>query len=266
MFTRLDVLQERVGHKFADLTLLYEALTHRSALMELSAAGQGRQAELPWNERLEFLGDSVLGLCVSQKLMQKGEGLAEGELSRIRASLVNEESLAEIARSLELGTFLILGKGAEQSGARGRDSLLADALEATIGAVFLDAGFEAADAVVGYLLAEAFAGDPRLLVHADFKTMLQELTQDKCRKTPVYEVVLERGPDHEKVFEVAVTLAGRELGRGTGPSKKRASQEAARRALDGLAEKGPAGQNPREPRSPSVSEVSDNARKGARTL
>jgi ribonuclease-3 len=225
------VLQERVGHRFADLTLLYEALTHRSALMELSV---DVPLDLPWNERLEFLGDAVVGLCISRRIMGPKGGelrLAEGELSRIRAALVNEESLALLARRLELGRYLVMGKGAALSGGRDRDSLLADALEALIGAVFMDGGFERADAVVGGLVDDMLAGDLRLLVQTDYKTMLQELTQDRLRLTPSYEVTTETGPDHDKIFEVKVLVAGKELGRGRGASKKRASQEAARHAI-----------------------------------
>lgn len=253
IFTRLDVLQERVGHTFADLALLYEALTHRSALMELSSASlQGsnlaaakvvgaqsgaypsppHSLDLPWNERLEFLGDAVLSLAVSQRLMRRSEDLAEGDLSRIRAALVNEESLAEVARSLELGKFLVMGKGAVQSGGRNRDSLLADGLEALIGAVFVDAGFTAADLVVGRLLKTDLTGDLTSLVQTDFKTMLQELTQEKLKLTPTYLVVAEAGPDHAKLFTVQVMISGRSLGQGQGASKKRASQEAARHAIE----------------------------------
>lgn len=190
--------------------------------------------DLPWNERLEFLGDAVLGLAVSRRLMERGEGLAEGELSRVRAALVNEESLAELARALEVGKTLVMGKGAALSGGRGRDSLLADALEAVIGAVFVDGGFAAADAVVGRIFAETLAGDLRLLVQLDYKTMLQELTQDRLKVTPTYEVMTETGPDHDKIFAVRVLVAGEERGRGSGASKKRASQDAARQALEAL--------------------------------
>lgn len=203
-----------------------------------AAAGGGQALDLPWNERLEFLGDAVLGLAVSRRLMERGEELAEGDLSRIRAALVNEESLAELARELDIGSYLVLGKGAAQSGGRGRDSLLADALEALVGAVFVDGGFDAADRLVGRIFAAALAGELRLLVQTDFKTMLQELTQDKLKTTPTYEVAMENGPDHDKVFEVRVLLDGRELGRGKGASKKRASQVAARHALDQLMTQG----------------------------
>jgi ribonuclease-3 len=194
---------------------------------------QGLQdAGLRWNERLEFLGDTVLSLAVSHKLMERKERFDEGELSRIRASLVNEETLAEIARDIGLGECLLLGKGEENSDGRKRDSLLADALEALLGAAFLDKGFDRASELVGQLFFSKLESDVQLLVQMDFKTMLQEVTQDKMRVTPEYEVVGETGPDHDKEFEVVVLLSGEERGRGRGASKKRASQAAAREALD----------------------------------
>jgi ribonuclease-3 len=200
--------------------------------MELSA--EPFAAELPWNERLEFLGDSVLGLAVSRRLMAYEERFAEGELSRIRAAVVNEESLADAARRVELASCMLLGKGAVRTGALERDSLLADGLEALLGAVFVDGGFDAADHTVGRLFDKALDGDPQLLVQTDFKTMLQELTQERLRVTPTYEVTAESGPDHDKKFEVRVMIAGQEMGRGAGASKKRASQAAARMAIEKL--------------------------------
>lgn len=210
------------------MTLLFEALIHRSALVELSS-GQGA-LDLPWNERLEFLGDAVLGLCVSRRLMERNLGLAEGELSKIRAAVVNEESLAEIARGLKLGSFIALGKGAAQGGGRERDSLLADALEAVIGAVFSDAGYVAADQLVGQLVDPILSDDLSHLIRTDFKTALQELTQERLKVTPTYEVIEANGPDHAKVFTVRVLIGSKEMGRGQGASKKRASQVAAHNA------------------------------------
>ncbi len=211
--------------------------------MELSAAAPRRgasakkkspsdlPASLPWNERLEFLGDAVLGLSISQRLMERGNKLAEGDLSRLRAMLVNEENLADQARNLQLGKFLIMGKGTTQTGGRNRDSLLADALEALIGAVFVDGGFAAADALVGRIFADQLTGDLAQYKRSDYKTQLQELTQAHNKQTPVYEVAQETGPDHAKVFEVRCIVSGHELGRGRGASKKRASQEAAKLAI-----------------------------------
>lgn len=233
VYQRLDGLQERIGHRFKAPHLLFEALTHRSALTELGG-DRTLYAGLPWNERLEFLGDSVLGLAITRRLMESSEVHAEGELSRMRAALVNEESLAEVARRIGLGDCLLLGRGAEASGGRGRDSLLADALEALIGAVFNDGGFPAADTVVGCLFSDSFGARLQALAQSDFKTMLQEFTQERMRMTPRYDVVREFGPDHDKQFEVVVVLGEKELGRGVGASKKRASQVAAREAFDNL--------------------------------
>lgn len=233
VFARLPVLLESLGFAFNDPMLLWQALTHRSALMEFSVGEP--ELHLPWNERLEFLGDAVLGLAVARRLMERTEEFAEGELSRIRASLVNEASLAGVARTLDLGSFLIMGRGATMGGGRDRESILADAVESLIGAVFSDGGFLAADALVGRLFAGVFSLDG-LAAHSqtDYKTMLQELTQDSLRVTPTYDVVSASGPDHEKRFEVRVMVGDKELGRGGGASKKRASQEAARAALDKL--------------------------------
>ncbi len=237
-FARLDELERRLGYVFRDRELLFEALTHRSALMEFSAEQDPDLADLPWNERLEFLGDAVLGLSVAARLMVRAEQFSEGELSRLRASLVNEESLARVAKVVDLGTCLAMGRGAAQGGGRERASILADAMEAVIGAVFSDAGFAAADALVERLFAEVFpelsnASEAELsaLRSPDYKTMLQELMQEAMKITPTYDMVSSSGPDHEKRFEVRVMVGERELGRGGGASKKRASQEAARVAL-----------------------------------
>ena len=194
--------------------------------------------ELPWNERLEFLGDAVLGLAVSRRLMERTEEFAEGELSRLRAGLVNEAALAALARRIGLGPFLIMGRGAELGLGRERDSILADAVEALIGAVFRDAGFAAADQAVGRLFGATLSDDGEGaligLGDADYKTMLQEIVQEELKVTPTYAVVAASGPDHEKRFEVRVMIGERELGRGAGASKKRASQDAARVALGTL--------------------------------
>lgn len=232
VFSRLGELSSRLGVAFKDERLLWEALTHRSALMEFASGDPDTLPRLPWNERLEFLGDAVLGLAVARRLMERTEAFAEGELSRIRASLVNETALADVARSLELGDFMIMGRGAAMGGGRDRSSILADAVEALIGAVFTDQGFEAADTLVGRLFEGVFELDGLATrSQTDYKTMLQELVQDSVRVTPTYDVVSSSGPDHDKRFEVRVMIGDREVGRGGGASKKRASQEAARAAL-----------------------------------
>jgi dsRNA-specific ribonuclease len=162
--------------------------------------------------------------------MERNLGLAEGDLSKIRAAVVNEESLADMARSLELGNFIVLGKGAAQGGGRERDSLLADGIEAVIGAVFSDAGYFAADKLVGQLVDPILSDDLSHLIRTDFKTALQELTQERLKVTPTYEVIEANGPDHAKVFTVRVLIGSKEMGRGQGASKKRASQVAAHNA------------------------------------
>ncbi len=233
VFKTLGGFQERLGYRFKDLHLLYEALTHRTAVTELSSfAPSGGEYGIPWNERLEFLGDTVLGLSVSHRLMVRPECFSEGELSRIRASLVNEASLAETATDLGLGDSIVLGKGEERSGARDRQSLLADAMEAVFGAIFSDSGYQEADAVIGKLFHKRLTSDVLLLVQTDYKTMLQEVTQEKLKVTPQYDVTNESGPDHSKVFEVTVKVNGETKGSGSGVSKKRASQAAARVALE----------------------------------
>lgn len=230
-------LEAKLGYSFARLENLYEALTHRSSLQELECCDEF--SALPWNERLEFLGDSVLGLSVSKRLMTKQDRFAEGELSRIRAAVVNEEALAVIAREIDLGRYLLLGKGARNSGIKYQDSILADALEAVIGAVFQDGGFEAADALVQRLMGERLSGDVRHLVQTDFKTALQEMSQDKLKSTPEYRVVSETGLAHKKKFVVMVSIAGTEYATGSGTSKKRASQEAARAAMEQILRRSP---------------------------
>lgn len=198
-------------------------------------AGASRTASsakgLPWNERLEFLGDAVLGLVISTALMVRQELFAEGDLSRIRASLVNEESLAGVAQEIELGGCMLLGKGELRNASEVRRSLLADALEALIGAVYEDGGFEQAGRVVNRLFASRLVGTLSPLLQRDYKTMLQEFTQEKFQVVPTYRVVQETGPDHAKEFLVEVDVNGKVKGRGVGDSKKRASQWAAKEAL-----------------------------------
>lgn len=183
------------------------------------------------NERLEYLGDAVVDLVVGDRLMQCLPDAREGTLSKLRALVVSEASLAGVAGALGLGQFLSLGRGEEQTGGRAKPSLLADAFEAVIGAVYRDGGFDAANQLalrlLGQLVADAVSGR----LKPDHKTRLQEFAQGKLRQMPHYEVVDERGPDHEKEFEVAVSIAGQEIARACGHSKKEAEREAAGRAL-----------------------------------
>ena len=215
-------LEAGLGHRFARPERLAMAVTHRSV---------GNDA--PNNETLEFLGDAVLSLAMSDLLMGQFPDAREGELSKIRASLVNAEVLARKARDLQLGSWLRLGRGEEKSGGRDKSSILASCYEALLGAVYVDAGYEAARRVV----FEQFAGDvdAHLTVGLrDYKTQLQELTQRMFRETPAYTLVEESGPDHDKHFVVELTIANRTWGRGEGRSKKSAEQAAAREALDAV--------------------------------
>jgi len=219
---KLDSLQEQLGHRFQDPRLLEQALTHRSH-------------STPHNERLEFLGDGVLNCIVAAELYTRFPGLKEGELSRLRASLVREERLHEIAARLALGDFLRLGDGELKSGGFRRPSILADALEALIGGVFLDGGFESAREVVLRVYRPMLdsAGPPA--VGKDPKTQLQEWLQSRRYALPRYSVVATRGAAHEQRFEVECLVRELDLRTvGTGTSRRLAEQEAARAAYDQL--------------------------------
>ena len=213
--SRPAALEKRLGHRFADPRLLEQALTHRS-----------RGAEN--YERLEFLGDGVLGCAVADELYARFPQLSEGKLTRLRASLVREEALEEVAKALGIGEHLRLGEGELAAGPEPRPSILADAVEAVIGAVFLDGGYETARAVVGRHLGERLAQGT---VEIDFKTRLQELTQAKRRVAPAYRTVEVTGPDHARVYRAVVEVEGEQLGSGEGPSRKSAEQAAASEAL-----------------------------------
>jgi ribonuclease-3 len=220
-----DDLERRIGYHFRDRTLLAAALTHRSF------ANESHAAPIPDNERLEFLGDAVLDLVVGHVLFVTHETAAEGELSRLRAELVSSACLARLARALALGDCLRLGRGEARSGGRDKESLLADTLEAVIGAVFIDAGYTAAAAVIGDIFKPCLL-DLATLPGQDYKTRLQELLQARQCPLPVYVLVATHGPDHQRRYQVDVLVAGISTGRGEGPTKKRAEQAAARQALE----------------------------------
>ena len=215
----------RLGHSFADPSLLELALTHRSWCAE----NDGYES----NERLEFLGDAVLGLAVTRHVYRAMPELAEGELAKIRASVVSSATLAEIARELDIGAHLLFGKGEATSGGADKDSILADSMEAVLGAVYLDGGFEAAEALVLSTLEERIADSADGPGGNDFKTILQELVVQNFAGLPTYEVVAE-GPDHEKRFKAIVYVSGQIRGRGAGRSKKSAEQAAAQQACAAL--------------------------------
>ena len=228
----LDRFAKRLGHRFQHPELLEQALTHKSVPFEVD--GKLR----PNNERLEFLGDAVLDLLVSELLMERFPDLDEGGLSKFRASLVNEARLSRIAARLDLGCFLRLGRGEEMTGGREKPSLLADALEAVIAALYLDSrsegGVEKTAQVVEQLFDEELPKESSAFISRDYKSELQELAQKLLSTLCLYELVGAEGPDHEKEFEMAVLINNREYGRGKGTSKKEASQAAARTALTQL--------------------------------
>lgn len=227
----LSSLEDRLAYRFRQPALLAEALRHSSLVNEQAESGPA----LKDNQRLEFLGDAVLNLVVSDLLMAGFPAWREGELSRMRAQLVNETQLAAIARQLKIGLHLQLGKGELQNHGREKNSILADALEAVIAAVYLDGGFAPASTLVrGFFsaLLQSPAEDP---LSGDFKSRLQEMAQQHQKITPTYEVIAERGPDHDKTFIARVTI-GAFQATGRGKSKKSAEQAAARNALDQLGE------------------------------
>lgn len=219
-----SVLEERLGYVFRDGTLCQTALTHKSWINETHEAKRGD------NERLEFLGDAVLALVVSDLLMKQFPGHPEGELSKTRAAIVNEAGLARVAEVLALGQWIFLGRGEEQAGGRQKKSILSDALEALIGAIYMDGGFEAAYQVAGRLFNPQLA-DAEVAAGRDFKSRLQELSQARLQLAPTYTVISQQGPDHDKTFEVAIYLGPTEYGRARGKSKKEAQQAAAAQAL-----------------------------------
>lgn len=224
-------LEAMAALPFADPSLALQALTHKSYCNE------HRDEAGAHNERLEFLGDSVIGLVISQRLMERFPTATEGELSKMRALIVNEDTLARVARRMGLGSVLLLGRGEELTGGRDKDSLLADALEAVAGAIHLCGGLAPAAAFVDRFFGEILSGVSEGRNGLDYKTKLQEKAQIQLRLAPRYRVVSERGPEHEKIFEVEVILGEEGYGRAIGRSKKEAEQAAARETLRLLEEK-----------------------------
>ena len=219
-------LEVAIGYRFHNITLLQNALTHSSY------ANERWHNSLKSNERLEFLGDSILGMVVAEHLYRNFQDRPEGELTRMRADMVCETSLAAVANKVGLGQHLLLGHGEEQGGGRARPSILADAVESVIAAVFLDGGFDAAAGIIQrFVLVDV----PVTRLHnQDYKTALQELVQQKKNQVLSYALVGETGPDHDKRFQVEVSLNGTVVGTGSGSSKKRAEQDAARVAIEQL--------------------------------
>ncbi len=219
-------LETALGYRFRNITLLQNALAHSSY------ANERWHDSLKSNERLEFLGDSILGMVVAEYLYRNFPDRPEGELTRMRADMVCETSLARIADRLDLGSHLMLGHGEEQGGGRSRPSILADAVESVIAASFLDGGFGAAEGIIQrFVLTNV---PVTKLQNKDYKTALQELVQQKKNQVLSYTLTGETGPDHDKSFQVEVSLNGQVVGQGSGRSKKRAEQDAARAAMDML--------------------------------
>jgi ribonuclease-3 len=221
---QLAKLEYALGYRFTRLELLNQALTHKSYVHE-------RREPVHHNERLEFLGDAVLGLVISDYCYAQFADRSEGELSKLRASLVNEHNLARIARRLELGRYLLMGRGEELTGGRTKSSLLADTLEAVLAAIYLDGSL----AEVYRVVQRCFQDELATVLSTglkDYKSELQEYTQEKFGCVPSYIVVRESGPDHEKTFEVELVIRGRLQGVGVGKSKKEAEQAAARQVLE----------------------------------
>jgi len=224
-------LQQSISYTFKEPGLLERALTHKSFANE---------NKVPYhNERMEFLGDAVLSLIVSEHLVRTCPDSTEGDLSRLRAAVVSEPALAVIGRTLALGAYLLLGKGEEQTGGRDKDSLLADALEALIAALYLDAGKDAAETFVLRFFEDVIKSTCASRTSLDCKTTLQERCQERLKQLPEYRVVSETGPDHQKQFEVELLVKGQLYGRGTGKSKKEAEQKAAKEALQRLGSQEP---------------------------
>ena len=219
-------LETAIGYRFKNITLLQNALAHSSY------ANERWHDSLKSNERLEFLGDSILGMVVAEYLYRNFPDRPEGELTRMRADMVCETSLAAVADKIGLGEHLLLGHGEERFGGRQRASILADAVESVIAACFLDGGMEAAKAFIAqFVLTEV---PVKQMHNADYKTALQELVQQKKDQLLTYELTGESGPDHDKQFQVRVLLNGIPIGDGVGRSKKRAEQDAAHNALNAL--------------------------------
>ena len=224
----LSSLEDELGYQFKNIGLLREALQHSSYVNEQ------RDPDLQDNERLEFLGDAVLDLVITHILMEQFPKTREGDLSRMRATIVNESQLSLVAQRLNLGQHLLLGRGEAQSNGQEKKSILADALEAVLAAVYLDGGLQAGFEVIGRQFSGMISHVRDRLAEEDFKSRLQELVQVQFKRIPDYKIVAESGPDHDKTFEVRLSIGNSLTTHGTGKSKKAAEQAAAEVALEKL--------------------------------
>jgi len=221
----LKLFEERLGYTFKRIELLEEALRHASYAHEQDGTDSHD------NERLEFLGDAVLDLAISHLLMQLFESAKEGDLSKFRASVVNEKVLSQVAREIGVGEVLLLGRGEDMGGGRGKPSILADALEAVLGAIYLDSGFDRTMAIIELLFKPLISNLDSWKSMEDYKSLLQEYTQNVFKSRPEYLVIHESGPSHDKLFRVAIYLRGKVLAEAEGKNKKEAEQKAAREAF-----------------------------------
>ncbi|SJZ54830.1 ribonuclease III [Selenihalanaerobacter shriftii] len=225
---KLEEFQNKIGIKFNDLKFLQKSLTHKSY------ANENQELNLKDNERLEFLGDSVLDIVISEYMFNRYPDYPEGELAKMRAVVVSAPILADKARELDLGKYLLLGKGEDMTGGRKRSSILADAFEALVGNIYLDRNLDIARDFILKLMTSDIDNVESGNHIQDYKTTLQEIIQKSSNSRPEYHVIEEEGPDHSKIFTVQVTFNSKPLGQGTGSSKKEAQQEAAKNALKKL--------------------------------
>ncbi len=221
----IDKFEKIIGLKFKNRELLKRALTHRSFLNE------NKQDDLKNNERLEFLGDAVLELVISEYLFNEYPDRAEGDLTSFRASVVKTENLAKISRELDLGQYLLMSKGEEMTGGREKEYLLANTFEAIVGALYLDQGYNPVKEFLTKHLTPQISTIVKYRLDIDAKTKLQEQTQSLFKTTPNYKIINEKGPDHDKIFTVAVRISGKVYGEGTGVTKQKAEDAAATEAL-----------------------------------
>lgn len=225
-------LEEKIGYAFKNQDLLRQALVHRSYLNE------HKQFSLDHNERLEFLGDAVLELVVTDHLYKTYRDLPEGGLTNLRAAIVRGEMLSQVAHELGMEEFILLSRGEQRGNEKAREYILANALEALVGALYLDRGYEAARSFIDRYIIAKLPGVIERDLHIDSKSKFQELAQEKYRVTPTYEVLREEGLDHAKHFVIGLFLGDRKMGEGAGSSKQEAQQEAAKQALERLKEEG----------------------------
>lgn len=228
---KLRDFEKRISYTFNDISLLDNALTHRSYVNE------NQESLYKDNERFEFLGDAVLELCISDILMKKFPDYTEGQLSKLRACLVNEQTLSELAKHFHLGDFLLLGKGEESSGGRNKRSILSNTFEALMAAIYLDSGYEKTYRFINDLFHALIKNGFDQTIYKDYKTYLQEISQNRFKVIPEYMLIHQYGPDHDKIFQTELVIPGILKTTGTGKNKKDAEQQAAKKALEKLEKK-----------------------------